>query len=62
MPSKIVFETEDLVMEEIVDTAADVKTLKVRRVSRVAGNLTRNVSAALRQCPDRPMLTCGSKC
>lgn len=39
MPSKIFFETEDLVMEDVVDAAADVKTLKVRRVSRVTGNL-----------------------
>lgn len=38
MPSKIVFQTEDQVMKEVVDTAADVKIPKVRRVLGVAGN------------------------
>lgn len=39
MPSKVFFETGDQVMEEVVDIAADAKTLKVRKVSRVARNL-----------------------
>lgn len=38
MPSKIDFESEDQVMNEVVDTAADVKIPKVRRVNVVAGN------------------------
>lgn len=38
MPTKIIFETEDQAMEEVVETAAETKTLKVGRVSRVAGN------------------------
>lgn len=37
MPTKIVFETENQDMEEVVDTAAEAKTLKVSRVSRVTG-------------------------
>lgn len=40
MPTKIAFETEDQVMEEVVDTAADIKTPKVVRASRVAGDWT----------------------
>lgn len=54
MPSKVFFETEDQVMEEVVDIAADVKTLKVRKVSRVARNLKRTVTKAM-SCPDRSM-------
>lgn len=38
MPSKIAFETEDQVMNEVVDTAADVKIPKVRKASGVAGD------------------------
>lgn len=38
MPSKIIFETEDRAMEEVNDTVAEAKSLKVSKVSRVAGN------------------------
>lgn len=37
MPTRIVFQTENQDMEEVVDTVAEAKTLKVSRVSRVAG-------------------------
>lgn len=54
MPSKVFCDTEDQVMEEVVDIAADVKTLKVRKVSRLARNLIRTVTKAM-SIPDRPM-------
>lgn len=39
MPTKIIFETEDRAMEDVVDTAAEAKTIKkVGKVSCVAGN------------------------
>lgn len=34
MPTKIIFDTEDQAMEDIVDTAAEAKILKVSRVGR----------------------------
>lgn len=38
MPSKITFETEDQTMEEVIETVAEAKSLKVSKISRVAGN------------------------
>lgn len=47
MPSKVIFETEDQVMDEVVDT----KTLKVSRVGRVAVDRRSNARSQSTSCP-----------
>lgn len=38
MPTKIIFDTEDQAMEDIVDTATEAKILKVNKAGRDASS------------------------